>query len=259
MPKSKNPNRVAAFNIYKQCNGTITTNEIATRLNENPRNITYWKKVDKWKKKYNPNGGAPIGNQNALGNNGGAPMGNQNARTDGWYSKYFPTESKSIVKELEDANADPLEILWAQIITLWAAIIRSQKIMFVKDIDDKTKEIKKLKLQMEDAGVKGEPEIIEAYREEEYELQFAWDKQANFLNAQSRAMTTLSNMLKKYDDMLHANWDVATEEQKLRVEKMKVQLTNPELEHRKEVSKQKLDLDKKALALREKEVEARSF
>ena len=34
--------------------------------------------------------GAPIGNQNALGNKGGAPIGNQNARKLGIYSRYNP-------------------------------------------------------------------------------------------------------------------------------------------------------------------------
>lgn len=34
--------------------------------------------------------GAPIGNQNALGNRGGAPIGNQNARKLGIYSRYAP-------------------------------------------------------------------------------------------------------------------------------------------------------------------------
>ena len=30
------------------------------------------------------------------------------------------------------------------------------------------------------------------------QYQYAWDKQANFLNAQSRAMTTLSNLIKQF-------------------------------------------------------------
>ncbi|HAJ9441727.1 TPA: TerS, partial [Listeria monocytogenes] len=30
------------------------------------------------------------------------------------------------------------------------------------------------------------------------EYQFAWDKQANFLNAQSRAMSTLSGLIKQF-------------------------------------------------------------
>ncbi|QUH28237.1 phage terminase small subunit [Vallitalea guaymasensis] len=237
MAKEKNPNRLAAFKIYKEHHGKITIKQIANILNEKPRNITYWKKIDQWNVKYNPKGGAPLGNQNALGNLGGAPIRNQNARTDGWYSKYYPTKTKSIVQELEDANADPIEIIWAQIITLWAAIIRSQKVMFVNDKDDMTKELKKTTCS-------------DKMNSKEYEIQFAWDKQANFLNAQSRAMTTLSGMIKKYDDMLHANWEMTTEEQRLRVDKLRVQITNPELQHRKEVSKQKLRMEQEVLDLR---------
>jgi len=244
--KEKNPNRLAAFKIYKEHHGKITIKQIANILNEKPRNITYWKKIDQWNVKYNPKGGAPLGNQNALGNLGGAPIRNQNARTDGWYSKYYPTKTKSIVKELEDANADPIEIIWAQIITLWAAIIRSQKVMFVNDKDDMTKELKKTTRS-------------DKMDSNEYEIQFAWDKQANFLNAQSRAMTTLSGMIKKYDDMLHANWEMTTEEQRLRMDKLKVQIANPELQHRKEVSKQKLRMEQEVLDLRKKELELKEW
>ncbi|WP_273327890.1 phage terminase small subunit [Vallitalea guaymasensis] len=246
MAKEKNPNRLAAFKIYKEHHGKITIKQIANILNEKPRNITYWKKIDQWNVKYNPKGGAPLGNQNALGNLGGAPIRNQNARTDGWYSKYYPTKTKSIVKELEDANADPIEIIWAQIITLWAAIIRSQKVMFVNDKDDMTKELKKTTRS-------------DKMDSNEYEIQFAWDKQANFLNAQSRAMTTLSGMIKKYDDMLHANWEMTTEEQRLRMDKLKVQIANPELQHRKEVSKQKLRMEQEVLDLRKKELELKEW
>ncbi|MCT4544449.1 MAG: phage terminase small subunit [Vallitalea sp.] len=247
MLKEKNPNRIKAFEIYKQSYGNITNKKIALKLNENPRNISYWKKVDEWKKIYNPNGGAPIGNKNAVGNKGGgAPIGNQNSRKDGWYSKYFPIESKSIIKELEEANADPLEILWAQIITLWTAIIRSQKIMFVSDKNDITKELKKTT-------------VGDKMDSQEYEIQFAWDKQANFLNAQSRAMTTLSNMIKRYDDMLHANWEMTTEEQRLRVDKLRVQIDNPELQHRKEVSEQKLKMQEELISMKKKELELKEW
>ena len=31
-----------------------------------------------------------------------------------------------------------------------------------------------------------------------YALQYAWDKQANFMNAQSRAMATLANLIKQF-------------------------------------------------------------
>jgi uncharacterized protein YjcR len=147
---------------------------------------------------------------------------------------------------LEEANADPLEILWAQIITLWTAIIRSQKIMFVSDKNDITKELKKTT-------------VGDKMDSQEYEIQFAWDKQANFLNAQSRAMTTLSNMIKRYDDMLHANWEMTTEEQRLRVDKLRVQIDNPELQHRKEVSEQKLKMQEELISMKKKELELKEW
>jgi uncharacterized protein YjcR len=107
--------------------------------------------------------------------------------------------------------------------------------MFVKDKDDLTKELKKTKSSETDKM---------SSTEEEWEIQFAWDKQANFLNAQSRAMSTLSGLIKRYEEMLHVNWALATEEQKLRVSKLKVQLDNPEFKHRKEINNAKLRLEK---------------
>ena len=148
MPKIRNPNRDKAFKLYKKYFTKISCKEIASILGENERNITYWKYKDKWKEKYNPKGGAPKGNKNAVGNKGGgAPEKNQNARKEGWYSKYYPTQYRSIIVEAEESGASPLEILWAEIITLWAKIIYSQKTMFVKDKNDKIKELKKVKVE----------------------------------------------------------------------------------------------------------------
>jgi uncharacterized protein YjcR len=79
---------------------------------------------------------------------------------------------------------------------------------------------------------------------EEYEIQFAWDKEANLINTQSKGLNTLAKLIKQYDEMLHANWDTVTEEQKLRVERLKVQINNPELQHRKEVDKHKKQLER---------------
>jgi len=244
MARNRSPNRDKAFRLYKKYFGKITSKDIACLLKIKEKTIEYWRCVDNWKDNYNPKGGAPRGNQNALGHKGVTPLENQNARKEGWFSKYFPTESRNLIKEAEESGGSTLEILWAQITTQWIAIIRAQKIMFVKDKNDKTKELKKFKTQSELVGSKESKEPIEVYREEEYEIQQAWDKQANFLNAQSRAMATLTNMIKRYDEILHANWDMATEEQKLRLEKLKVQMENPELKHRKEVDKEKLQLEK---------------
>lgn len=56
---------------------------------------------------------------------------------------------------------------------------------------------------------------------EKWEVQQAWDKQNDFLKAQSRAQSELRSMIKQYDEMLHRDWDMATEEQRVRIEAMK--------------------------------------
>lgn len=227
MARDRNPNRKRAYDLFKKHHSHISAKEIATLLDEKVRNITYWKKTDKWLEKYKPIGGAPEGNQNAVGNDGGPPEGNQNNRVHGFYSKHLPAETFDVFKDIEDMS--PLDILWNNIKLKYAAIIRSQKIMFVADKDDMTKVLKK-----EKAG-KGS-------WEEEYEIQFAWDKQANFLRAQSTAMGQLTNMIKKYDDLLHKDWDVASEEQKARVEKIRKSIDNPEFKEQHKLAKSKLKL-----------------
>lgn len=232
--RKTNNNRTAAFNLYKKHQGKLKSKEIAKILDEKVSNINYWRRVDEWKKKYNPKGGAPLGNKNAVGNNGGAPEKNQNSRKHGWYSKHYPQKFRNIIAEVEEAGGSPIDILWAQIQTLWVNIIHSQKIMYVEDINDMTKELKK-----EQDGKNGYTK--------EYEIQFAWDKQASNLNGLSSAMMRLTNMIKKHDEMVHANWDSVTEEQRLRVERLRVQIENPDLEHRKQTAKEKLALDKERL------------
>ncbi|MDF2545818.1 MAG: YqaS [Anaerosolibacter sp.] len=240
MARNRNPNREKAFKIYREHQGKITTKELARLLDEKEKNVEYWRNADDWKRKYNPKGGAPLGNKNATG----APEANQYARKHGWYSKYLPTEVRNLVKEAEEAGGSPLDIQWAMIMTKWINILRSQKIMYVKDEHDKSKELKKFKSQQDLKGPKDAKMLVETYREEEYEIQQAWDRQANLLNSQSRAMATLSRLIKDYNEMLHANWDTATEEQKLRVERLRMQIQNPELQHRKELSEKKLELER---------------
>ena len=103
---------------------------------------------------------------------------------------------------------DPLDILWDNITLQYTAIIRAQKLMYVRDQEDKTT-----------------TKIGEGYSDtggsEKWEVQQAWDKHATFLQAQSRAMKTLESMIRQYDELLHKNWGLATEEQKARIEVMK--------------------------------------
>lgn len=138
---------------------------------------------------------------------------NKEAETHGFFSKIFPAEVLNIVEDI--VIKDPLDILWENIIIQYTAIARAQKIMYVTNKEEMIKELKKEKhFSTEDMDSS----------EIEYDFQFAWDRQATFLNAQSRAMTSLQNMIKNYDELLHKNWEVATEEQKLRIQKLKVEI-----------------------------------
>ncbi|WP_131086699.1 phage terminase small subunit, partial [Clostridioides difficile] len=163
----------------------------------------YWKQkgCNQPKKVATKKRGAPIGNTNATG-----PPGNKNAEKFGFFSKYLPEETQDLINEIK--NKDKFDILWEQITIQYAAIIRAQKIMYVKDKEEMIKELKK-------------HESTENGEKIEYEFQFAWDRQASFLNAQSRAMSELRSLIKQYDEMIHKDWNLATEEQKTRVEKLK--------------------------------------
>jgi uncharacterized protein YjcR len=134
--------------------------------------------------------GGQLGNQNAKGH--GAPKRNTNAVKHGLFAKYLPEETLEIVEQLDDIF--PLDILWMNIKMQFASIIRAQQIMFVESKDDLTKVPKREK-------------YTKNTEEREYELQFAWDKQANFLNSQSRAMSELRSMLKQFVEMANADDD----------------------------------------------------
>ncbi|ENY8920551.1 TPA: helix-turn-helix domain-containing protein [Clostridioides difficile] len=168
----------------------------------------YWKQkgCNQSKKVATKKRGAPIGNKNATG-----PPGNKNAEKFGFFSKYLPEETQDLINEIK--NKDKFDILWEQITIQYAAIIRAQKIMYVKDKEEMIKELKK-------------QESTENGEKIEYEFQFAWDRQASFLNAQSRAMSELRSLIKQYDEMIHKDWNLATEEQKTRVEKLKCEVDN---------------------------------
>lgn len=136
---------------------------------------------------------------------------NKNAEKHGLFTKYLPDETLEIANEIKEMDA--LDILWENISLQYATIIRSQRIMYVTDKEEMIKEIKKEKEYHSE--VSGGSEI-------EYEFQFAWDRQATFLQAQSRAMAELRNMISKYDELCKS--ELATEEQKLRIEKLKVDI-----------------------------------
>ena len=189
--------------------------EIASQLNLPEGTVRRWKCTHKWdnersdkknERSRKRKRGAQPKNQNAVGNNGGAPEQNKNAEKFGFFSKYLPEETVSIIQEMP---TDPLDVLWDQIQIAYAAIIRAQQIMYVRDRDDKTIE----KIEEKDGNVIGE----------RWEVQQAWDKQGKFLQAQARAQSELRSLIKQYDELLHKRWDLASDEQKSRIAQIKAQ------------------------------------
>lgn len=254
MARARSPSRNEAFEIYKQHNGEILLKDIATQLGVKDAQIRKWKSQDKWEenlkgtlpknkrnvtneidtkkttkaskqancddlnklnekssKTNSQNSKARYNNKNAIGNIGGpgGPIGNKKAETHGFFSKYLPDDTLEIIEEIQEKN--PLEILLEQITIQYAAIIRAQKIMYVKDKNEMIKEIKKHK-------------DTEFGEEIEYEFQFAWDRQATFLNAQSRAMSELRSLIKQATVMINENPELASEEQKLKIDKLKAEI-----------------------------------
>lgn len=234
MPRERSPNRDKAFEIYKENNGDITLRDIANMLNEKEKTISNWKCRDKWDTKINcstmkkkcsttkekRNKGGQPNNKNAVGH--GAPAKNKNAETHGFFSKYLPEETLELIQEIKTKT--PLDMLWDQIIIQYVAIIRAQKIMHVESKEEMIKELKKPKVKNNNKKTE-KTSSNSTEKEYEYEFQFAWDRHATFLNAQSRAMGELRSLIRQYDEMLNANWDLATEERKLRIDKLKANLS----------------------------------
>lgn len=220
MPRERSPNRDKAFEVFRENGGKIANREIASQLGIPEKTVGGWKAKDSWLARMNgvlqtkerstpKHSGAPKGNQNAVGNRGGdgGPVGNDKAVTHGFFRKYFPDEIQGLIDDA--ASISQLDMLWVAIQTQFTAIIHAQKVMFVRDKDDETKVLKRVKES-------------ETSAEHEWEYQHAWDKQSNFLQAQSRAMKTLEGLISRYTELLPTS--LKTEEHRLHLEKMKAEI-----------------------------------
>ena len=190
--------------------------EIASQLNLPEGTVRRWKCTHKWdnersdkksERSHRKKKGGQPENKNAVGNDGGAPEQNKNAEKYGFFSKYLPDETREIFSAIE--QADPLDLLWHQIQIAYAAIIRAQRIAYVRDQQDKTVE----RIETKAGNVIGE----------KWEVQQAWDKQNEFMKAQARAQSELRSLIKQYDEMMHKDWGMASEEQRSRIAQIKAQ------------------------------------
>ncbi|ANY71104.1 hypothetical protein BBD42_30925 [Paenibacillus sp. BIHB 4019] len=190
--------------------------DIAEELGISASLVRKWKFSDKWdeipvKRK---RGGQP-GNKNAVGNSGGpgGPEGNDYALKHGYYAKYLPEAVLQIAKEIEDA--DPLEMIWSNIVILQAKLLHGQQITHVTDKDDMTKVLKKKK-----PGQFG--------TEKEWELQFAHDKHANASKADVLVMRELRSAIKQFLSAAPEN-----DERRAKLELMHAQLDRTKAEAEK--------------------------
>ena len=225
MARARDPNRDKAFEIYKEHNGNIPLKDIAAQLGKGEGTVRGWKNKDKWDETLNgtlqsnvrnvPNKvGAPKGNENAKGNRGNPTpkfsKRNSIAEKHGFFSKYLPEETLEIMEAMNERSS--ADLIWDQIQIQYAAIIRAQKIMHVESKDEMIKELKKHK-------------DTEWGEEVEYEFQFAWERQAQLLTAQSRAIGELRSSIRQFVEM--ADQD---DERRLKLEQMQLAIDKTKVE-----------------------------
>lgn len=131
MARQRDPRRDEAKRIWLESNGEKQLKEIASELNVSDSQVRKWKSQDKWSAELKSNvtngksnvtnqGGAPIGNQNAVGNKGNSraspPKRNKNALKTGEYETIFfdtlSDDEKDIYSSLDD---DPSFVLSEEI------------------------------------------------------------------------------------------------------------------------------------------------
>lgn len=240
--------RDKAFDIYNEHNGDITNRKIAELLSTSEKNVSEktvggWKTKDRWAKQLNgvlhenerstpvekaeysekkSKSGAPKGNRNAAGNPGnknpkwgnknavghGPPKENHNAMTHGLFRKIIPSDDPHAMELLDEIqNHTEIDMLWSSIHLQYFNIMNSQRIMHVMDKDDKSEEI----------TTSGESTT--------YTIDFAHDKQAKLLQAYSRAMTTLSNLITRFVTLAHED-----DERLLKIANMRLMLDKTKVE-----------------------------
>lgn len=172
--------------VYKDYANGMTYKAISEKHDIPISTLKSWRNKEKWQRipkndAPRKRGGQP-NNVNAVGNKGGSsPAGNRRAEKYGFYSKYLPPDMLEIMMDIQDKSM--LDIQEEQIELQFASILRAQKIMYVEH-EEMVKTI-----------------VSEGYGTS-YDVQYAWDRYDRYITAQSRAMGTLNNMIKQYEEML---------------------------------------------------------
>ena len=216
MARKRDPRRDKAKKIWLESNGEKQLKEIASELNVSDSQIRKWKSIDKWSADLKGNvtnakgnvtnrGGAPFGNQNAVGNKGNSraspPIGNKNAIKTGEYETIFADmlsdEEKDIYSNLND---DPFFILNDEIRLLKVRQFRMMKRIkeAEKGLNDeeveRLQQLRKIKTPIEKDGRK-----LEIKREVMQDVQATRKtfRKLDDILAIEDALTRVSNQLTK--------------------------------------------------------------
>ncbi|MCD1023483.1 phage terminase small subunit [Enterococcus sp. SMC-9] len=150
MARQRNPRRDQALKIFIERNGEVSNRELASFLDVPEKTISAWKFKDKWKDKLNGvlqsnerstpknkgstsnKSGAPLGNQNAVGNKGNAkasaPAGNKNAVTTGEHESIFLETMSDDEKDLYSTmSEDPFFVMTEEVRLLKIRQLRMMK------------------------------------------------------------------------------------------------------------------------------------
>ncbi|OOM72902.1 phage terminase small subunit [Clostridium puniceum] len=209
MGKARSPNRDKALEIYIENNGDIAPREIAKILGESAANISSWKNKDNWNEKLPPNkGGAPKGNLNSLKH--GIYVDESKRLSDEFLKKIIPAGMMNIHNQSKEMNLNHIDYLRYSIDRAWEKINNSIKITYVKNKRDMTRVLKK-----EGWGDSG-------YNE--YEIQFAWDKENAGLDIFTKSVERLSKLVETYEKLTGEKYLLEIEEKKLTIEKLKLDI-----------------------------------
>ena len=245
MARKRDPRRDQAKEIWLKSNGKKVLKELANELNVSDSQIRKWKSIDKWADELKGNvtnakgnvtnrGGAPFGNQNAVGNKGNSraspPLGNKNAIKTGEYEIIFADmlsdEEKDIYSNLND---DPFFILNDEIRLLKVRQFRMMKRIkeAEKGLNDeeveRLQQLRKIKTPIEKDGRK-----LEIKREVMQDVQVTRKtfRKLDDILAIEEALTRISNQLTKaikQQNALLAN-DAKLQLLKVQTEKVKASL-----------------------------------
>jgi len=163
-----NEERQTARELYLQSAGEMPLNEIARRVGRPAGTVRGWKHRDGWDRLFDT-GPVP------------APCP---APKHGLYG--VPKKVRHIMEDAKGLSEKTL--LWEVILYQYAAIVRAQELMYVRDGDDTL-----FPARGEDGESAGAA----------YDPHAPWDRHESFMRAQSRAVTALSGSLRVYQQLAY--------------------------------------------------------